>query len=143
MAKPHLDRGAQWADSPKTVAQASDIVFTSLPGPREVESVALGPGGILEGAARGAVYVDLSTSSATLIRRIHYIYAERGGGVLDAPVSGGVPGARSGKLAVLVGGDAALSGRFEPILDAVGDKVMGVGEPVLVSTSELVDNTLP
>ena len=140
MAKPHLDRGAQWADSPKTVAQASDIVFTSLPGPREVESVALGPGGILEGAARGAVYVDLSTSSATLIRRIHYIYAERGVGVLDAPVSGGVPGARSGKLAVLVGGDEALYGRVKPILDAIGDKVMRVGEIGCGTIAKLVHN---
>ena len=142
MAKPHLDQGAQWADSPKAVAQASDIVFTSLPGPREVESVALGPGGILEGAARGAVYVDLSTSSATLIRRIHYIYAERGVGVLDAPVSGGVPGARSGKLAVLVGGDEALYGRVKPILDAIGDKVMRVGEIGCGTIAKLVHNMI-
>src|SRR3989475_7967192 len=108
MAKPHLDQGATWASSPKDVAEASEIVFTSLPGPREVEAVALGSGGILEGAKRGTVYVDLSTSSATLIRKIHGVCAERGVDVLDAPVSGGVPGARSGKLAVLVGGDAAL-----------------------------------
>src|SRR5713226_4801088 len=75
MAKPHLDLGATWASSPKEVAQASEIVFSSLPGPREVEAVALGSGGILEGAPRGTVYVDLSTSSATLIRRIHRMYA--------------------------------------------------------------------
>src|SRR5262249_56850198 len=127
-AKPHLDQGAKWADSPKAVAQATEIVFTSLPGPREVESVTLGSGGIVEGAAGGTVYVDLSTSAATLIRRIHHMYAERGVGVLDAPVSGGVPGARSGKLAVLVGGDEALYGRVKPVLDAIGDKVMRVGE---------------
>src|SRR5213594_4498962 len=139
-AKPHLDQGAQWADSPKALAQASEIVFTSLPGPREVESVALGPGGILEGAARGAVYVDLSTSSATLIRRIHYIYAERGVDVLDAPVSGGVPGARSGKLAVLVGGDDALYRRIKPVLDAIGDKVMRVGEIGSGTIAKLVHN---
>jgi 3-hydroxyisobutyrate dehydrogenase len=140
MAKPHLDHGARWADSPKDVAQASEIVFTSLPGPREVESVALGPGGILEGAARGAVYVDLSTSSATLIRRIHHIYAERGVGVLDAPVSGGVPGARSGKLAVLVGGDEALYSRVKPVLDSIGDKVMRVGEIGCGTIAKLVHN---
>src|SRR5438128_10368127 len=126
MAKLHVDQGAQWADSPKAVAQASEIVFTSLPGPREVEAVALGSGGILEGAARGTVYVDLSTSSATLIRRVHRVYAERGVDVLDAPVSGGVPGARSGKLAVLVGGDEALYKRIKPGLDAMGGEVAEV-----------------
>src|SRR5438128_11739946 len=60
LAKPHLAQGATWGDTPKAVAQASEVVFTSLPGPREVEAVALGAGGILEGAARGTVYVDLS-----------------------------------------------------------------------------------
>src|SRR3989441_13024368 len=141
LAKPHMALGATWASTPKAVAAASEVILTSLPGPREVEAVALGPGGILEGAARGAVYVDLSTSSVTLIRRIHYIYAERGVGVLDAPVSGGVPGARSGKLAVLVGGDEALYGRVKPILDAIGDKVMRVGEIGCGTIAKLVHKT--
>src|SRR2546425_1233146 len=66
LAKPHLAQGATWADTPKAVAHASEVVFTSLPGPREVEAVALGAGGIVEGAARGTVYVDLSPNSATL-----------------------------------------------------------------------------
>jgi 3-hydroxyisobutyrate dehydrogenase-like beta-hydroxyacid dehydrogenase len=114
LAKPHLAQGARWADTPKAVAQASEVVFTSLPGPREVESVVLGANGILEGAAKGTLYVDLSTNSATLIRKIHGICAERGVDVLDAPVSGGVPGARSGKLAVLVGGDEALYAASSP-----------------------------
>ncbi len=140
MAKPHLDQGATWAGSPNEVAQASEIVFTSLPGPREVEAVTLGSGGILEGAARGTVYVDLSTSSATLIRRIHRMYADRGLDVLDAPVSGGVPGARSGKLAVLVGGDEALYRRVKPVLDAIGDKVMRVGEIGCGTIAKLVHN---
>src|SRR5437867_4367112 len=95
LAKPHLAQGARWADTPKAVAQASEVVFTSLPGPREVEAVVLGANGILEGAVRGTLYVDLSTNSATLIRKIHGICAERGVDVLDAPVSGGVPGALS------------------------------------------------
>ena len=111
LAKPHIDLGAKWADTPKAVAQASEVVFTSLPGPREVESVALGASGVLEGSARGTVYVDLSTNSATLIRRIHAVCAERGVDVLDAPVSGGVPGARSGKLAVLEIGRASCRER--------------------------------
>src|SRR5256885_7845770 len=127
LAKPHMALGATWASTPKAVAAASEVILPSLPGPREVEAVALGPGGVLEGAARGTVYVDLATNSATLIRKIHGICAQRGVDVLDAPVSGGVPGARSGKLAVLVGGDEALYKRLKPVLDAIGDKVTWVG----------------
>src|SRR5262249_57292950 len=70
LAKPHLALGAVWADTPKAVAQASEVVFTSLPGPREVEAVALRPGGGLEGAARGTLYLGLSTNSAAPLRQI-------------------------------------------------------------------------
>src|SRR5438552_16303676 len=140
VAQPDLGQGATWGDTPKAVAQASEVVFTSLPGPREVEAVALGAGGILEGAARGTVYVDLSTNSATLIRQIHGVCADRGVDVLDAPVSGGVPGARSGKLAVLVGGDEALYHRLKPVLDAIGDKVTWVGGIGCGTVAKLVHN---
>jgi 3-hydroxyisobutyrate dehydrogenase len=141
-AKPHLDRGAVWADTPKAVAQASEIVLTSLPGPRDVEAVALGKDGILEGAARGSVYADLSTSSVALIRRIHALFAERGVDVLDAPVSGGVPGARSRKLAVMVGGDEALYRRVKPVLDAIGDNVVRIGEIGCGTVAKLVHNMI-
>ncbi len=140
MAKPHLARGATWAATPEAVASASEVVLTSLPGPREVESVVLGADGVLAGTARGSVYVDLSTSSATLIRRIHGIAAERGVAVLDAPVSGGVPGARSGKLAVLVGGDEAVYQRVKPVLDTIGDKVTRVGDIGCGTIAKLVHN---
>lgn len=140
LAKPHLALGAEWADTPAAVARASEVVFTSLPGPREVEAVALGKDGILEGAARGTVYVDLSTNSASLIRKIHGVFAERGVPVLDAPVSGGVPGAKSGKLAVLVGGDEALYRRLKPVLDAIGDKVTWVGGIGCGTVAKLVHN---
>jgi 3-hydroxyisobutyrate dehydrogenase len=142
LAKPHLAAGAVWAETPKAVAQASEIIFTSLPAPREVEAVALGAASILEGAQRGAVYVDLSTNSATLVRKIHRVYAERGVDVLDAPVSGGVPGARSGKLAVLVGGDEAVYQRVKPVLDAIGDKVTRIGEIGCGTIAKLVHNTV-
>lgn len=140
LAKPHLAQGAAWADTPEAVARASEVVFTSLPGPREVEAVVLGAGGILAGAARSTTYVDLSTSSATLIRRIHHVAAERGVDVLDAPVSGGVPGARSGKLAVLVGGEEAVYRRVQPVLEAIGDKVTRVGDIGCGTIAKLVHN---
>src|SRR5919197_6374972 len=70
-AAPHLDAGATWADTPRQVMDASDVVFTSLPGPPEVQAVALGAHGLLHGVKRGKVYFDLSTNSPTLIRHIH------------------------------------------------------------------------
>jgi 3-hydroxyisobutyrate dehydrogenase len=75
-AKRQLDAGCDWADSPALVAEASEIVLTSLPGPPEVEAVALGPGGLLEGMKPGSVWCDLSTNSPTLMRRLHGIFAE-------------------------------------------------------------------
>src|SRR5215469_15942477 len=91
MAEAHLAAGAKWADTPADVAQGNEIIFTSLPGPKEIEAVALGgENGIIHGIQRGSVYADLSTNSPTLIRRIHGIFAEKGIPVLDTPVSGGV-----------------------------------------------------
>src|SRR5919206_3166349 len=72
-----LARGARWAETPADAARQSEITMTSLPGPKEVEAVALGENGILHGAQAGTCYVDLSTSSPTLIRRIHQVFAER------------------------------------------------------------------
>src|ERR1043166_8662506 len=101
-ASPHLQGGARWADSPRAVAAASEVVFTSLPGPKEVEAVALGEGGVLQGAAPETVYIDLSTSSPTLIRHIQQVCQEKKVHVLDAPVSGGPIGAQQATLAVMV-----------------------------------------
>ena len=70
-AEAHLALGADWADSPSAVAQASDVVFTSLPGPKEVEAVVLGEDGLSEGMSAGSAYFDLSTNSPTVVRRIH------------------------------------------------------------------------
>src|ERR1700674_2232543 len=101
-ADPYLTAGAVWADSPRAVIEASEVVFTSLPGPPEVEAVALGERGLLHGVRPGKVYFDLSTNSPTLIRHIHEVFAKMGAHVLDAPVSGGPQGARSGRLAIWV-----------------------------------------
>ena len=92
-AKPHLAAGAVWADTPRQVAEASDVVLTSLPGPPEVEAVALGEHGLLAGLGAHKAYFDLSTNSPTVVRRIHATFARRGVPMLDAPVSGGPRGA--------------------------------------------------
>jgi len=139
-AKPHLSAGAKWMDSPKQVAEASDVVFTSLPAPPDVETVALGERGILAGLARGKAYFDLSTNSPTVVRRIHKLFAERGVHMLDAPVSGGPRGARSGKLAIWVGGDEEVFTRHKPVLDAMGDQATYIGPIGAGSIAKLVHN---
>ena len=122
-----LELGADWADTPSHTVPGNEVVFTSLPLPRDVEAVVLGENGVLEGATAGSVYVDLSTNSPTMIRSIHQICMEKGVTVLDAPVSGGVYGAAAGTLAVMVGGDEATFQRIKPALDAIGSHVVYCG----------------
>src|SRR5207247_6015443 len=104
---PHREAGARWAETPRALAEATDVVFTSLPGPPEVEAVALGEQGLLPGLAAGKVYFDLTTNAPALVRRIHGVFEARGIHVLDAPVSGGPRGAETRRLALWVGGDEA------------------------------------
>ena len=136
----HLEAGATWADSPREVAEASDIVFTSLPGPTEVEAVFLGDDGILQGMSPGKVYFDLSTSTPNLIRRLHDIASGQGVQVLDAPVSGGPRGAESRNLAIWVGGDKDVFDRCKSALDAIGDKAYYVGPIGCGAVAKLVHN---
>ena len=82
-AEPYLTAGAVWADSPRAVAEAAEVVFTSLPGPPEVEAVALGDNGLLSGMSRGKAYFDLSTNSPTMVRKINAAFAERDVYMLD------------------------------------------------------------
>ena len=122
-----LEMGAQWADSPKEAVPGNEVVFTSLPAPRDVEAVVLGQDGVLEGAVEGTIYVDLSTNSPTVVRKLHQVCAEKGVTVMDAPVSGGVYGAAAATLAVMVGGDEAVFHRIKPTLDAIGRHVVYCG----------------
>ena len=126
-AKTLLENGATWADTPKAVAEASDTVFASLPGPAEVEKVALGENGILEGLKSGGIYIDLSTSSPVLARHIYQTLKEKGIQMMDAPVSGGPVAADTGKLALMVGGDEEVFQQCKPLLDVLGDSVNYTG----------------
>jgi 3-hydroxyisobutyrate dehydrogenase len=139
-ATPHLAAGAAWADTPREVAMASEVVLTSLPGPPEVRDVALGPDGLISGMPPGAAYLDLSTNSPTLMRELHATFAARGLHVLDTPVSGGPAGARSGKLAIWVGGDEAVFQHCKPVLDAIADQVFYVGPSGAGCVTKLVHN---
>jgi 3-hydroxyisobutyrate dehydrogenase len=139
-AEPHIAAGAVWADSPRKVAEAVEVVFTSLPGPPEVEAVALGADGLAAGLRKGSAYFDLSTNSPTVVRRICAAFAERGLHMLDAPVSGGPKGAESGKLALWVGGERAIFDRHKPLLDTMGDRARYVGPIGAGSVAKLVHN---
>ena len=142
VTKPLLEGGARLAGSPAEVARLSDVTFTSLPGPREVEAVATGAEGVLEGIQPGAIYVDLSTSRPTLIRQIEPQFRQKGAHVLDAPVSGGKSGAATRNLAVMVGGEREIYDRIKPLLDAFGDKVFYAGSIGAGSVSKLVHNMI-
>jgi 3-hydroxyisobutyrate dehydrogenase-like beta-hydroxyacid dehydrogenase len=139
-AAPHLAKGAVWKDTPRAVAEATDVVFTSLPGPPEVSAVAMGADGLIQGMRRGGALFDLSTNSPAVVRRLHAAFAERGVEVLDAPVSGGPSGARSRKLAIWVGGEQAVFDRHRPLLEAMGDQPYYVGPIGAGAVAKLVHN---
>jgi 3-hydroxyisobutyrate dehydrogenase-like beta-hydroxyacid dehydrogenase len=139
-AEKHIAAGATWADSPRAVAAASEVVFTSLPGPPEVEATALGPDGILAGMAKDAAYFDLSTNSRAVVQKIHDAFAAKGVYMLDAPVSGGPRGAETRKLALWIGGDKGAFERFKPVLDAIGDQARYVGPVGHATVAKLVHN---
>jgi 3-hydroxyisobutyrate dehydrogenase-like beta-hydroxyacid dehydrogenase len=141
-AKPHLEGGATWADGAKAVARESELILTSLPGPREVEAVALGAGGILEGAQPGSVYADLSTNSPTVMRKIHAAFKDKGVHVLDSPVSGGVIGAKRGSLQVMVGGEESIFREVKDVLGAIGNNVGYMGPIGAGSIAKLVHNMI-
>ena len=141
-ATPHLAAGAVWADTVRQVAEASDVVFTSLPAPADVEEVARGEGGLLAGMRPGGAYFDLSTNAPDVVRRIHAAFAERGVHMLDAPVSGGPRGAATGKLAIWVGGEKEVFDQYKPLLDAIGDQARYVGAIGTATVAKLVHNCL-
>ena len=119
--------GAQAAGSPKEVAAQVDVVFTNLPDSPDVEAVALGAGGIIEGAHPGLIFVDNSTIKPATARWIADALGEKGVQCLDAPVSGGDIGARQGTLAIMVGGPGEALERVRPVLLAMGKTITHVG----------------
>jgi 3-hydroxyisobutyrate dehydrogenase len=127
----------EWKDSPAETAQGCEVLFTSLPGPAEVEAVAAAVSSSLPG---NAAWFDLSTNSPRTVRKIHAELRAGKRHFLDAPVSGGPKGAQSGKLAIWVGGDEAVFRRFEPVLRAIGDQPYYVGPIGAGTVAKLAHN---
>jgi 2-hydroxy-3-oxopropionate reductase len=119
--------GARVADSPREVAESSDVVITMLPGPPEVEEVVAGEDGLLEGTTEGSLIIDMSTSSPLGARQLAHTARERGVGMLDGPVSGGDIGARDGTLSIMVGGEEDDFERARALFEVMGETVVHVG----------------
>jgi 3-hydroxyisobutyrate dehydrogenase len=135
-----LAGGAAWAESPAEVAGRSEIVATCLPGPAEMEAVCLGPRGLAEGFAPGALYVDHTTNSPILVRRVHALLAARGVAMVDAPVSGGMEGARTRDLLAMVGGEPAAFERARLVLEAVARRILHTGAIGTGSIAKVMHN---
>ncbi len=124
-----IARGATWCETPKMVAGNSDVIFSIVGFPPDVQSVILGQEGILAGAKQGAVVVDMTTSSPELAASIHAQAKSRGIDALDAPVSGGDIGARDATLAIMVGGDRSAFERTLPLFQIMGKNIAYMGDP--------------
>ena len=123
------EKGGAKAGSAAEAAAASDVTITMLPDSPDVELVALGEGGVLEGARPGSVYVDMSTISPAVAGKVAEAAAERGVDALDAPVSGGDRGAKEGTLSIMVGGKEEALDRVRPVLEVMGGRITYMGPP--------------
>lgn len=138
--KPLVSKGADARPTPAEVAADVEVLFTSLPGPREVELVALGSDGVLAGARSGLAHFDLSTNAPVMVRKVAEAAAEKGVKFLDAPVSGGPKGARSGRLALWVSGDRDAFERNRQALAGFADQVSYIGPAGTATVAKLVHN---
>lgn len=127
-AEPLLAAGMRWADSPRQVAEASEVTFTMVTDTRALRAVTSGDDGILAGLGQGKVYVDMSTVSPAVSRELAEEVAATGARMLDAPVSGSVVTLERGELSLMVGGDADVLARVDPVLRSIGPVVNHVGD---------------
>jgi len=135
-----LDAGMAWGDTPRAVAEASDVVFTMVTNTAALQAVTEGPDGVLAGLAAGKIYIDMSTVSPAFSRALAERVAAQGASMLDAPVSGSVETLEQGKLTYMVGGDRADFDVIEPILLDVGPKATYVGGHGLAVTMKIATN---
>jgi len=136
-----VERGARWSPSPAALAAQCEVVATCLPGPTEMEAVCLGPGDLVAHLDPGALYIDHTTNSPELARRVHAMLADKGVAMLDAPVSGGMEGAATRDLLVMAGGDPAAFERARPLLDAVAKRVIYTGGIGTGSIAKIMHNS--
>lgn len=141
-AQPLLENGAGWADTPKQVAERSDVIFAIVGFPADVAEVFLGPNGILAGSRPGVVVVDMTTSDPSLARKIATVAEMNGVGALDAPVSGGDIGAKEARLSIMVGGTAEAFAAVRPLLECMGKTIVHQGPAGAGQHTKMVNQIL-
>jgi len=137
-----LDQGAKWADTPRKVAEASDVVFSIVGFPSDVRSVILGDDGALAGSKAGAILVDMTTSEPSLAVEIAEKAEKKGVHSVDAPVSGGDIGAREARLSIMIGGEKDVVEVLRPCWDAMGKTIIHQGGPGAGQHTKMVNQTL-
>jgi 3-hydroxyisobutyrate dehydrogenase-like beta-hydroxyacid dehydrogenase len=141
-AKPLIDAGMAWADTPRAVAEKSEIVFSIVTDGAAVRAVALGDDGVLAGLKPGSIYADMSTISPDVSRGVAAEFAKAGRFMLDSPVSGSPVTVKAGNASVMVGGDAAAFERAKPVMLAIGPKVTHIGANGLACQMKIAVNLL-
>ncbi len=141
-AEPLLESGAHWADNPRAVAAASDVVFTLVGYPTDVEQVILGDDGVLSGCRPGTIVVDMTTSRPSLAVRIAARAAEKQVWAVDAPVSGGDVGARNATLSIMIGGTVEVVEALQPCWQVLGGTIVRQGGPGAGQHTKMVNQTL-
>ena len=141
-AEPLLSRGAAWADSPKQVAERSDVIFTIVGFPHDVRQVILGDNGVLAGCSTGDIVVDMTTSEPSLAVKIAEAASAKGVFAVDAPVSGGDVGAREARLSIMIGGQQAAVDALAPCWQALGKTIVYQGGPGSGQHTKMVNQTL-
>jgi 3-hydroxyisobutyrate dehydrogenase len=141
-AKPLLDAGARWADSPRAVAEQSQVVFAIVGYPADVREVFLGPYGALAGSKSGTTLVDMTTSDPALAQEIHETAKQKGVAAIDAPVSGGDVGARNAALSIMVGGDPEPVQAVGPLFECMGKTIVHQGQAGAGQHTKMVNQIL-
>jgi 3-hydroxyisobutyrate dehydrogenase-like beta-hydroxyacid dehydrogenase len=140
--KPLVDAGMKWADSPGAVAADSDVTFSIVTDGNALKAVTLGDAGILSGIAPPSVYIDMGTMPPDLTRSIADEFRKKGVSMLDAPLSGSPVTVKQGTASLMIGGDRATFDRVEPVLRAIGPKVVYIGDSGQAAIMKLAVNSL-
>ena len=146
-AQPLLDKGARWTETPRAVAEQSDVVVSMVGNPAEVREVYLDTDGLLSGARAGAILVDMTTTEPSLAREIYDAAQPRGVQTVDAPVSGGDVGAKNATLSIMVGGDRPAVDAVMPLLESLGKNIIyeggaGAGQHTKMCNQIIVSGTM-
>jgi 3-hydroxyisobutyrate dehydrogenase len=141
-ADPLLAKGARWGNTPKAVAESSDVIFTIVGFPADVRAVMLGAEGALAGSKPGNVLVDMTTSEPSLAVEIHQAAKAKGVHSVDAPVSGGDIGAKEARLSIMIGGDKDVVDALAPCWNAMGKTIVHQGGPGAGQHTKMVNQVL-